>query len=233
MIQLSAELMSVDLPAPAGLLNADYSDTTKALSLEVDMKSEALATFYKEALGKTGWTATTDRPVKIDFREMMIFRNEAKDIAILKVHESEGRLRANIDVQTAVEFEEDVRLAAAEDAKRMAESAAHAKEAARDRTTVVIAVPPEMKGVERTKDRVEFKLAADKAMAAVQSIHAALVKDGWKGNAPQFGPLSGAARLNTKAGASLVIVYADTGLDDAEVMITAFGADVVEAEAKR
>jgi len=222
-IQLSAELMSVDLPAPAGLLNADYSDTTKALSLEVDMKSEALATFYKEALGKTGWTATTDRPVKIDFREMMIFRNEAKDIAILKVHESEGRLRANIDVQTAVEFEEDVRLAAAD----------HAKEAARDRTTVVIAVPPEMKGVERTKDRVEFKLAADKAMAAVQSIHAALVKDGWKGNAPQFGPLSGAARLNTKAGASLVIVYADTGLDDAEVMITAFGADVVEAEAKR
>ena len=237
MIQLSTELMSVDLPAPAGLLNAAYADSTKALFLEVDMKSEALANFYKEALGKAGWKATTDHPVKIDFREMMIFRNEAKDIATLKMHEFEGRLRANIDMKTAFEFAEDVRRVAAEEAKRMAESAAFAKQAAekaaRDRLTVAIAVPTDAKSVERTKDRVEFKIAAGRAMAVVQSIHAALVKDGWKGKAPQFDPLSGSATLSKKAGVSLVLVYIDTGLDDADVMISAFGADVVETPAKR
>jgi len=236
-IQLSTELMSVDLPAPAVLLNAAYADTTKALSLEVDMKSEALAAFYKQALGKAGWKATIDKPVKIDFRDMMIFRNDAMDIATLKMHEFEGRLRANIDVQTAVEFEEDIRKSAAEEAKRMAESAAYAKnaaeKAARDRLTVAIALPAEAKDAKRTKDTVEFKLATGQAMAAVQAIHAALVKDGWKGKAPRFDSLSGTASLSKKAGASLVMVYIDTGLDDADVTISAFGADIVEAKAKR
>lgn len=235
-IQLSTELMSVDLPAPASLLTAAYADTTKALSLEVDMKSDALAAFYQEALGKAGWKATTDKPVKIDFRDMMIFRNDAKDIATLKMHEFEGRLRANIDQKTAVEFEEDIRLAAAEEAKRMADSAEYTKKAAekaaKDRVKVAINVPAGAKDVERSKDKVEFKLAAGEAMAAVQAIHAALVKDGWKGKTPKFDPLAGTSTLGKKAGVSLVIVYVDTGLDDASVLISAFGADITEAKAK-
>ncbi len=68
------------------LLDATYADVTKTLSLEVDMPPAALAAFYQGALGKAGWRATTDKLVKIDFDELMIFRNDAKDIATLKVH---------------------------------------------------------------------------------------------------------------------------------------------------
>ena len=62
-------------------------------------------------------------PVKIDFREMMIFRNDAKDIATLKMHKFEGKLKANLDHQTAADYAEAVRAAEADYAKRKAESA--------------------------------------------------------------------------------------------------------------
>ncbi len=235
-IQLSTELMSVDLPAPAVLLDAAYADTTKALALEVDMKPEALADFYKKALGKTGWKATTDKPVKIDFQETMIFRNDAKDITTLKMHEFEGKLRANIEQQTAAEFAETIRLAEAEETKRKTESAEYAKKAAekaaKERVTVAINVPAGAKKVERTKDRLEFKLAAGKAKAAVQAVHAALVKDGWKGKTPKFEPMTGTISLEKKAGVSVVIVYVDTGFGDAEVMVSTFGADLEGPKSK-
>ena len=42
------------------------------------MKPEALAAFYRDALGKAGWTATTEKPFRIDFPDMRIFRHDAK-----------------------------------------------------------------------------------------------------------------------------------------------------------
>jgi hypothetical protein len=235
-IQLSTELMSVDLPAPPVLLEAAYADTTTALSLEVDMKPEALAAFYKEALGKAGWKATTENPVKIHFELMMIFRNDAKDIMTLKMHNFEGKLRAIIEHQTAAEFAEVMRLAQAEEAKRKADSAAYAKKAAEaaasDRVTVSITIPAGAKAVKRDKSQLEFKLAPGKAKAAVQAIHAALVKDGWKGKTPRFEPMAGTVSLDKKPGVTLVIVYVDTGLGDAEVTISSFGSDIEEPKAK-
>jgi len=235
-IQMSAELMSVDLPAPRDVIGASYADVTKALSLEVDGKPEALAAFYKDALGKAGWKATTDRPVKVDFREMLIFRNDAKDFLTLEMHESGGKLRAILEQRTAAEFEESMRLAQAEEAKRKAESAAYAKKdeekRARDRVKVAIAVPDGASSVERTRDRLEFKLAAGEASAAVKTIHDALVKDGWKGKAPKFEPTAGSVSLAKKAGESVVIVYIDTGFGDSQVTISTFGSDIVSPKAK-
>ncbi len=75
------------------------------------MTPEALTSFYKEALGKAGWKPTTEKPVQIDFYDMMFFRNEAKDIAILRMHKFEGKLRVNLEHQTAAEFDEETRLA--------------------------------------------------------------------------------------------------------------------------
>ena len=168
-IQLSTELMSVDLPAPPALVDATYADTTKALSLEVEMTAPALAAFYKQALGKAGWRATTEQPVKIDFDDMMIFRNDAKDMATLKMHEYQGKLRAILTQQTEAELEEQERLAKAEVAKRKADSAMYAKNAAKECMTVAIAVPEGARDIKRTKRELEFKLAAGKALAAVQT----------------------------------------------------------------
>ncbi len=235
-IQFAAMLMSADLPAPPGFLAAAYADVTKALSVQVDMTPKALAAFYKEALGKAGWKSTTEQPITIDFREMMIFRNDAKDIATLMMNKFEGKLMANLDHQTSAEYAEALRAAEAEYAKRKAESAQYAKiaaeKAAKDRVTVTIVVPDGAKALKRTNDLVEFKLATGKAMAVVQAIHATLVKDGWKGKAPKFEPLAGSAALEKKAGSSLVIFYVDTGLGDAEVTVSSFGADIEEPKVK-
>lgn len=229
-IQLSTELMSVDLPAPPDLLDAAYADTTKALSLQVDRTPEDLVAFYKEALGKAGWKATTDRPLKDDFREVMLFRNAAEDILTLKMHESEGTLRASLEHRTAAEFAEARRLAEANESKRKAESAQAAKRAARqaamDRVAVAIAVPAGAKNVARAKDRVEFQLAAGTARAAVLAIRADLAAKGWKGDAKGLDPLGGGTILSRKPGVSLAITYIDAGFGDAQVTISAIGADI-------
>ena len=97
------------------MLDAAYADVTKTLSIQVDMPAPALAAFYKTALARSGWQSTTEKLVKVDFDEMMIFRNDAKDIATLKVHSFEGKLRATLQQQTAAEFDETIRLAKSED----------------------------------------------------------------------------------------------------------------------
>jgi hypothetical protein len=235
-IQLSSELLSADLPAPPALLDASYADTTKALSLDVDMTPEALAAFYREALGKAGWKPTTAKPVNVDFRQMWIFRNESKDIATLMMHKVDGKLRANLEHQTGAELAESMKRAEAEEAKRKAESARYAKlaaEAARKRlVTVAIALPAGAKDVERTRDRLEFKLAPGKARAAVQRIQADLLKIGWKQEAASLQSMAGTAMLGKKGGGSLTIVFVDTGLQDAEVTISTIGAEFEEPKAK-
>jgi hypothetical protein len=230
MILFSAELMSVDLPAPQHFLSASYADATKALFVVVDMTPDALAAFYQEALGKAGWKSTTQKPVKLDFREMMIFRNDAKDIATLMMTKADGKLNANLAQQTAVEYAEAIRLAEIEAAQRKAKSAQYAKEAAdkaaRERVTIAITVPDDAKDVKQSKDLVEFKLATGKARAAVEAIQAALVKDGWTAKSPELEPIAGAISLEKKPGSTVVIFYVDTGLDDAQVTVSSFGADI-------
>ena len=213
-----------------------YADSTTALSLDIDMTSQALAAFYKEALGKAGWKATTDKPVRIDLREMLNFRNDAKDIATLKMHEFEGKLRATLEHRTAAEHAEAIRLAEAEEARRKAESARYARKAAeaaaRDRVTFAIAVPAGTRRVSYKKDGVEFKLARSKARSAVESIRTGLLKAGWKGKAARLEPMAGTVSLDKKAGVSVVIIYMDTGFGDAEVTITAIGAGIERPKAR-
>lgn len=235
-VQLSSELMSVDLPAPPEAVGAAYADVTKALSLEVDMKPQDLTAFYKDALGRGGWKPTTEQASKIDFRDLLIFRNGAKDILTLEMHESGGKLQANLKHQTAAELEEAMRLAREAEAKRKAEAREYARKAAEkeagERVKVSVALPAGAKSVKHTRDELEFRLPPGQAAGAVKAIHAALVRDGWKGKAPRFEPLADSASLDKKPGATLVVTYIDLGLGDAEVRISAFGSDIETAGAK-
>ncbi|WP_422929285.1 hypothetical protein [Singulisphaera sp. PoT] len=233
-IQLSTELMSADLPAPPKLVEASYADATRALTLEADMKPEDLAAFYKEALGKAGWKPTTADPVKVDFRSMLIFRNDARDIITLKMNSNSlrGTLRASLEQESAAEFEEKARRAEALSAKLKSASAEYMKRAAekadRDRVKIAIDLPAGASKVSRSRDRVEFKLPKGRARAAVEDIYNALVKAGWKSKPPQFEQLTGTVTLDKAAGVKLVILYVDTGFAEASVMLSAFGADIEE-----
>lgn len=229
-IQLATEQLSADLPAPPALLNGAYADTTKALSIDVDMTPDALVAFYREVLGKAGWKPTTERPVKIDFRDMMIFRNDAKDIATLKMQKVNGKLRATLDHQNAAEFAEAMKRAEAEETARKAKSAAYAKmaaeAAAKNRVSVVIGIPNSAKDIERTKDSLEFKLAAGKAKDAVVMIRADLLKHGWKTSTESLEPIAGTVVLKKKSDLIVTITYVDAGVEDAQVTISTFGVEI-------
>jgi hypothetical protein len=235
-IQLSSELLSADLPAPPASLRAAYADSTKTLSLDVDMTPDALAAFYRDVLGKSGWKATTEKPVKDGFGLLMIFRNDAKDIAFLTMHEFEGKLRAELKHQTGAEFDEEMQRAKAAEARRKAESERYAKaaaeEAAKKQVTVAIAAPAGAKDLKRTGDELAFKLPAGTARTAVQAIRADLLSKGWKAETTSLEQLTGNVRLNKKAGVILMIIYVDTGLEDAAVTISAFGARIDDPTAR-
>lgn len=235
MIQLSAELMSVDLPAPAKTLATAYADSTKSLSLDVDMTADALADFYREGLGEAGWEPTTEKPVKDGPESFLIFRNEAEDLAILEMRDVGDRLRATLTHRTAAEEAEITRKGEAAVAKRKAESKRQADmaaaKAAADRVTFSVTVPKDARDVKYDGGGVEFKLPAGRATAVVESICGALQKAGWKGDA-KLTPLAGAVVLTKKTGVVATIVYADTGFDDASVTITAVGAEVEKPAGK-
>lgn len=235
-IQLSTELMSVDLPSPPKPLSAAYADSTKTLAIDVDITADALAAFYVEALGKAGWKPTTERPVKDGPESFLIFRNDAKDLAMLKMRDVEGRLRASLAHRTAAEDAEITARAEAAEAKRKADSKRQsemaAKAAASARVTFSVTVPKDARDVKYENDGVEFKLPAGRAPAVVESIRAELQKAGWKGGNEKLTPLAGALTFTRKAGVVATLVYTDTGFDDASIMITPVGAEVLKPAAQ-
>jgi hypothetical protein len=234
MIQLSSELMSADLPAPAETISTSYSDATKALAIDVDMTPEQLLTFYKDALGKAGWKPTTEKPINIDFRDMLIFNNKAKDIMTLKMHTIDGKLRANLEHQTAAEFEEARRLAEIADIKFKADTARYnkraAEEAARNRVIASVELPKAAKDVKRAKDEVTFTLAAGTARDAATLLRNDLRNQGWKTDSTTLKALGGTIILQ-RAAATVTIVYVDTGLTPAEFTLSAIDADLDASDA--
>jgi hypothetical protein len=235
MIQLSSELMSADLPAPAETISTSYSDATKALAIDVDMTRDQLLTFYKDALGKAGWKPTTEQPINIDFRDMLIFNNKAKDILTLKVHTIDGKLRANLEHQTAAEFEEARRLAEIADIKFKADTARYTKraaeEAARNRVIASVELPKTAKDVKRAKDEVTFTLAAGTARDAATLLRNDLRNQGWKTDSTTLKALGGTIILQRDAG-TVTIVYVDTGLAPAEFTLSTIDADLDASDAK-
>ncbi len=107
-----------------------------------------------------------------------------------------------------------------------------AEKAAKERGTVAITIPTGATEVKRRKNRIEFKLAAGTARLAVETIRADLTKNGWNGNAMPLGPMSGSVIVNKKPSKSVSIVYIDTGLESADITISASGTDFKEPKAK-
>ncbi|MCE9548773.1 MAG: hypothetical protein K8T25_25115 [Planctomycetia bacterium] len=121
MITYSAELMSVDLPAPPDAIGVQYSDSTAALSFDSKLPLVDLAKQYRALLAKSGWDATTENPIKIGFKHMLIFRNPQKDLLTLEMHEVDGITRVLLKFQTAAEVEEMDRRIKAEIEKKKKE----------------------------------------------------------------------------------------------------------------
>jgi hypothetical protein len=105
MISYSAAMMSADLPAPADAASPQYNEVTKELKFDSPASQKEIVDFYRRALAKQGWKATTERPVDIDPKSLLVFTRSDHDLVFLEMHDIEGQTHVLLRHQTATEFD--------------------------------------------------------------------------------------------------------------------------------
>ncbi len=104
MVSYSSALMSVDLPAPADAIEVQYHDLTTELTFDTTATQAEVIDFYRQTLGRAGWKATTDQPIKSDDKQMLLFRNPSADLLTLELREVDEKTRMRVKYQSAAEI---------------------------------------------------------------------------------------------------------------------------------
>ena len=219
-IDYSTSLMSADLPAPAETEQLQYADVTTQLSFDTKAATSAIAAFYRERLSKAGWEATTENPVKIGFKDELIFRNPQKDMLTLEMFDREGKSRISLKHQSAAEVAEIEHQVQAAMAKRK-----QADSNKQSLPKLAVTLPPGAGEVRRSKNRIEFHLAAGKARAAVTAWRAQFVSDGWKQEVAALEDMAGTVSLH-RGEQHLTITYSDTGFLPTEITVQVLGVEL-------
>ena len=128
-MNFSSEMLPVDVPVPPGAMEVQFVTGQKRLIFEVKLKAQECIAYYQESLGKLGWQTNMKEPMKINSYDVLVFRNEAKDM--LKVGTRPGReggLRVFAEHMTAAEIDEmNRRLDAQAEAYKAKKAAAAAR----------------------------------------------------------------------------------------------------------
>lgn len=226
MISFSSEQMSAELPGPPEMIDAQYSDSTKTLMFDINQSEPALAQYYRDTLTPLGWTATTENPVEIDWKKVLVFRNEAEDLMELETSVVDGKTRAELKFQTAAEVAEIDRQVKAELERRRKEME---EEASRPKPTVAITIPRGAENIEVESNEISFQVGAKKAKEAFDAIRKQLTNDGWEEEQLTQDANLGHASLK-KGDVSLTVTFVETGILPSELTITGFGVEVTRAE---
>jgi hypothetical protein len=176
-------------------------------------------------LAKSGWQATTDKPIKLDFRHALIFRNPAQDLLELQMHDFEGKTRVLLKHQTAAEV-------AAEDAAVKTEIARRQAEKDKPLPKLTIALPAGAAEIDAKKNQIEFHLPTGKAKASIDAWRKQFVKDGWKEEVAAAEKEAGSITF-TKGSQSLTLFYADPGFIPAEISLSASGVELERDKEKK
>ena len=174
--------------------------------------------FYRPTLAKAGWQATTEKPIKIDFKDVMIFRNPTKEMLTLEMYDVDAKTRVLLKHQSAAEVAETERRIDAEIERRKAEKN-------KPLPKLAVTLPPDAKDIKQTKNRIEFQLATGTAKAAVESWRKQFAKDGWKENVTASEDMAGSISFH-KGSQALSVSYSDTGYIPAEVTIHATNVEL-------
>jgi hypothetical protein len=217
-IDYSTEMMSVDLPAPADTEGLRYTDVNTQLFFDPKVSEQDIVGFYRPTLAKAGWEATTEKPINIDFKDVLIFRNPKKDMLTLEMNNMDGKTRVLLKHQSAAEVADIDRRIKAESERRKAEKN-------KPLPKLAVTLPPEAKDIKQTKNRIEFQLATGKAKAAVESWRKQFAKDGWKEEVAASEDMAGSISFN-KGSQDLSVSYSDTGFLPAEVTIQATNVEL-------
>lgn len=229
-ITYSAEQLSTELPAPAKTVMLQYSDSTKRLLFdydaeELDQAYGSMHKFYNDSLGQLGWKPTTEQPIEDGAKQMLIYRNAAKDMLTMYLYVFDGRLRVEIEHLSGAEVAEIDAAAKLAAAKRKAEIEAEEKARSQPKPKAAklsLTLPVEAKDMQIEKEEVKFKLGMGKgkAKAFAESLIKKLKADGWKERGPAtLDVMVGVAHLE-KGEQSVRINYLETGIFPAEVTIS-------------
>jgi hypothetical protein len=218
-------MMSFDLPAPAETIGLQYVDLTAQLMFDTPLMVPELVGFYQKALTKSGWKSTTEKANRIDFKDIVIFRNPQKDLLTLEIYDVDGKNRVLLKYQTAVELAEIERQIKAEIERRNAEPS-------KPSPKMAVTLPAGAQEVEQAKSRIEFKLAAGKARGAVEAWRKQFAKDGWKETVATLEEMAGAVSM-AKGTYSLSLTYVDTGIFPAEITLQTTGIELEKAAEKK
>ncbi|TWT91978.1 hypothetical protein [Stieleria varia] len=178
-LHYSTELMSSTLPMVPDLVRVAYSDMTTTLDGDSTLGVDEFATAYRKTLTEAGWNATTEQPIKIDFRDHLIFVNQAKEMAELSFYTVESVTRFQLRFQTAEQVERESQQA------KMAVLQAQTKRDADEArllnpTRIVIARPDGADIRQATKQKLEFTVRSGTAKAAVSQWIQSCKDAGWK-----------------------------------------------------
>jgi len=178
-VSFSAEQLSADVPAPAETVQLQYSDSTKQVLFDTKSTEDDVIAYYRKTLGGAGWKATTDNTLKIDWKDVLIFRNPAKDMLTLEMYfvKDENALRVTVQHQSAAEVaamqkELDEQAAAAKKKKEQEENT--------PLPTIAITLPPGAELTESGKTRLEFTVATGKGKTVAEAIRKRLKDSRWK-----------------------------------------------------
>jgi hypothetical protein len=174
--------------------------------------------YLRETLAAQGWQATTEAPVKMDFRYFVIFRNPTNDLIDVNFTSVEGKTRVLARFQTAEEVAR-IEQRAREAAERKA------REANQPKPTLAVKLPPDASSVEATANRIEFTVPVGQAKAAVESLRKQLVEAGWKETRATIEPMFGDVELS-KDNASVSFAYIESGVLAPEITITGLGVEL-------
>ncbi len=220
-IQISSEQLSFDLPAPPNAIGLGFSDSTGQMTIDSEQSQAEVVDWFKQRLGESDWKPTTENPVKIDFREKLIFRNPAGELVEIAFSEFEGKTRVALEYQTAAQVEALARKAEKQSEKMQAERDAELEQKMNP-AKVKIAAPAETSVEEETAKRIEFSITTGTAKAAVTKWIAKMESEGWESKAVVDAKEAGEYEL-AKDGIRLNAGFVDPGFIAGSITISVWG----------
>lgn len=223
MINYMSALISADLPAPKDAEQLQYNDTQPQLRFQSAAGMDAIADFYRQALAPGGWVATKDKTVKVDDKDLLIFREPGKAMITLEMKPGAGgKTDASLLYQSTAEIAELERVAASQKAAaiKMLKEKADKPE-----PKIAITLPADAAGVQQTKNEMKFTVGNGKAKAAVEALRKQYLDAGWKEDLASLDPMAGTVAL-TKEDQRLSVTYTDTGFLPVEITVSSTGAEL-------
>lgn len=214
-ITFTSNLLSLDLPAFPEAIDFRYTDMTTEVTFDTKSSPQDVAGFYRKALAATGWKATTDEPLTIDWKKVTIFRKPDQEMITVTTSEFEGLTRVRIDHQTAAEVAE-------EELRTYAEAGRKATYRPGDKPEVSVVTANSLAVQQDKPYSLQMQVKRGTANAIASAAVEALIASGWSGVPPAEAPVFRTWMLK-KGEAQIWVIATEPARADSWVAVTGAG----------